>query len=132
VVRTVSQPVFPPRGAITPYRDYIGSVLELVDVHTGKLKMIHRAAEPFEAPNWTRDRVTLIYNVSGRGANRGLLHRFDLAARTASLLDTGFANRNNNDHVLSFDGTMLGIRHQGPETGGRSAVYVLDDMLRIQ
>src|SRR5204863_579465 len=36
-----------------------------------------------------------------------------------------FATRNNNDHVLSFDGKMLGISHQGPETNGRSAVYVL-------
>ena len=32
-------------------------------------------------------------------------------------IDTGFANRNNNDHVLSFDGTRA--RHQRPERPGR-------------
>ena len=115
----------PVRVGFAPYRDYIGSRLERLAVHTGKLERLHWAAEPFEAPNWTRDGRTLIVNVSGRGENRGRLRRFDLGARTFAPLDTGFATRNNNDHVLSFDGAWLGISHQDPETGGRSAVYVL-------
>ncbi len=115
----------PVKIGFTPYRDYIGSVLHLLDVHTGRLETIHQSAEPFEAPNWTKDGAALIYNVSGRGANRGLLHKFDLATRTSAVLPTGTANRNNNDHVLSFDGKQLGISHQGPETSNRSAVYVL-------
>jgi len=115
----------PVKAGFTPYRDYIGSQLEILEVATGKLAAIHRAAEPFEAPNWTLDGKALIYNISGRGENRGLLRRFDLATKQPVPLDTGFATRNNNDHVLSFDGTMLGISHQGPETGGRSAVYTL-------
>ena len=40
-------------------------------------------------------------------------------------IDTGFANRNNNDHVLSFDGTMLGISDQSQASGGRSTVYTV-------
>lgn len=115
----------PVKVGFTPYRDYIGSQLELLDVHTGKLELIHRSAEPFEAPNWTPDGKTLIYNVSGRGENRGRLRRFDLGSRQVTPLDTGFATRNNNDHVLSFDGRQLGISHSGPETNNRSAVYVL-------
>lgn len=115
----------PPKSGYTPYRDYIGSRMEILDVRSGRLEVVHQSAEPFEAPNWTPDGRTLIFNVSGRGENRGVLRRFDLATRTFSPLDTGSANRNNNDHVLSFDGTMLGISHQGPETGGRSAVYTL-------
>jgi len=47
-----------------------------------------------------------------RGEERGRLYRFDLATRQSTLIDTGFANRNNNDHVLSFDGAMLGISDQ--------------------
>jgi hypothetical protein len=115
----------PAAANFTPYRDYIGSVLHTLEVQTGKLETLYSSAEPFEAPNWMHDGKTLLYNVSGRGDNRGLLRRFDLATRTPAPFDTGFATRNNNDHVLSFDGTMLGISHQGPETNGRSSVYVL-------
>ena len=115
----------PVKVGFTPYRDYIGSVLHLLEVHTGRLETIHQSAEPFEAPNWTKDGAALIYNISGRGTNRGFLHKFDLATRTAIVLPTDTANRNNNDHVLSFDGKQLGISHQGPETSNRSAVYVL-------
>ena len=35
------------------------------------------------------------------------------------------ATRCNNDHVLSFDGTTLGISHHTPETGGKSVIYTL-------
>jgi Tol biopolymer transport system component len=71
------------------------------------------------------DGKTLLYNVSGRGPGWGALKRFDLVSRQPLPFDTAFANRNNNDHVLSFDGKMLGISNQGPETMNRSAVYVV-------
>ena len=110
----------------TPYRDYLGSVLEILDVSSGARQIIHRSAQPFEAPNWTPDGRALIYNSSGRDANyRGRLHRFDLATRTPSLLNTDFATRNNNDHVLSFDGTMLALSHHSTNLGGRSAVFTV-------
>ena len=92
---------------------------------TGRLEEIYRSPEPFEAPNWTKDGATLIYNISGRGENRGLLRRFDLATRTPRPLDTGNVTRNNNDHALSFDGKQLGISSSSPETNNRSAVHVL-------
>ena len=119
------QVIKPAAASFTPYRDYIGSVLHVLTVQTGKMETLYSSAEPFEAPNWLHDGSALLYNVSGRGDNRGLLRRFDLATRTPHPFDTGFATHNNNDHVLSFDGTMLGISHQGPETSGRSSVYVL-------
>jgi len=119
------QLIKPAKPDFTPYRDFLGSVLHTLDVQTGKLETLYRSAEPFEAPNWTHDGAALIYNISGRGPNWGWLKRFDLATRTSQPFDTGFATKNNNDHVLSFDGTMLGISHQGPETNGRSSVYVL-------
>jgi TolB protein len=114
----------PAKDGFVPYRDYIGSRLELLDVATGHRQVVRSAAEPFEAPNWTRDGSALIFNTSGRGEGRGRLWRFDLATRAATLIDTSPSNRNNNDHVLSFDGTMLGISDQsGPE--GESAVYTV-------
>lgn len=114
----------PAKPGFTPYRDYIGSVLEILDVASGRRQVVRRSAEPFEAPNWTPDGKALLYNTSGRGEGRGRIHRFDLASGQSSVLDTGFAIRNNNDHVLSFDGTMLGISDQSQDEG-RSTVYVL-------
>ena len=70
-----------------PYHDYIGSVLEILNVQTGKLEQIYRADQPFEAPNWTRDGKALIYNISGRAEGRGRLCRFDLATKTPSILE---------------------------------------------
>jgi TolB protein len=114
----------PARADFVPYRDYIGSRLEVLDLASGHRQVLHRSAEPFEAPNWTPDGAALIYNTSGRGEGRGRLHRFDLATRQPSPIDTGFAIRNNNDHVLSFDGTLLGISDQSTDQN-RSTIFVL-------
>ncbi len=86
---------------------------------SGERTVVHRVADSLQAPNWTPDGRALIYN------RNGLLYRFDLAERTATVLDTGFADANNNDHVLSFDGRMLGISHHDPEREGRSIVFTL-------
>jgi hypothetical protein len=112
----------PVKEGFTPYRDYLGSRLEVLDVATGRRQLLQSSAEPFEAPNWTKDGGALIYNISGRGERRGRLSRFDLLTRQASLIDTGAAVRNNNDHVLSFDGKQLGI--SSSEDGG-STVFTL-------
>jgi Tol biopolymer transport system component len=114
----------PAREGFVPYRDYIGSRLELLDVATGDRQVVFSSAEPFEAPNWTRDGRSLIYNTSGRSEGRGRLVRFDLATRERTPIDTGFATRNNNDHVLSFDGERLGISDQTADDG-QSVVYTL-------
>jgi TolB protein len=110
--------VVPPAAGWVPYQDYIGSNLEILDVATGDRTIVHRSSESLQAPNWTPDGKHLIYN-SG-----GLLYRFDLERGTPEVLDTGFADRNNNDHVLSFDGSLLGISHHGADDGA-SLVYTL-------
>ena len=120
-VRTIR----PAKPDFVPYRDYIGSQLELLDVQTGVRQIIRSSAVPFEAPNWTNDGAALIYNTSGNDPQtRGRLYRFDLARREATLIDTGFAIRNNNDHVLSFDGTMMGISDQSTDQG-QSTIFTL-------
>ena len=112
----------PASEGFVPYRDYIGSVLEVLDVDSGHRQVLLRSEQPLEAPNWTKDGRALIYNTSGRGDGRGRLVRFDLATRQGTPIDTGTSNRNNNDHVLSFDGQMLGISDQ---SAGQSAVYTV-------
>ena len=116
--------VLPAPDSFRPYRDYIGSRLELLDVQTGVREQIHASQEPFEAPNWTTDGEALIYNTSGATDSRGRLVRFDLATRKGTPIDTGFAIRNNNDHVLSFDGKMLAISDHSAGDN-QSVVYTL-------
>ena len=115
----------PVKVGFQPYRDYIGSRLELLDVASGARTQIYSSRVPFEAPNWLPDGSALIYNASGNDpATRGRLWRFDLATRTTALIDTGFAIRNNNDHVLSFDGTQLAISDQSTDKG-QSTIFTL-------
>jgi len=109
----------PASDDFVPYRDYIGSNLEVMDVATGKRKIVHTAPDSFQAPNWTKDGKALIYNRNGR------LYRFDLATQVATPIDTGFAVNNNNDHVLSFDGKMLAISHHSKDDDNASIVYTL-------
>ena len=117
--------VRPAREGFVPYRDYIGSRLEILDVETGHAQVVHSSAEPFEAPNWTRDGRALVYNTSGRSEGRGRLHRFDLATRQSSVIDTGTAVREQQrPRPLLRRGVA---RHQRPERAedGQSVVYTL-------
>jgi len=116
--------VRPMRDGFQPYRDYIGSVLEVLDVESGRRQILHTSAQPFEAPNWTRDGAALVYNSSGGTDSRGRLWRYDLATRQATQIDTATNIRNNNDHVLSFDGATLAISDQSAD-GGRSLIYTV-------
>jgi TolB protein len=109
----------PARRDLVPYREYLGSNLEILDVATGNATIVHQYRGSFQAPNWTPDGKALIY------AQEGLLYRFDLASGNAEAINTGFATRNNNDHVLSFDGRMLGISHHAAEDSGVSIVYTV-------
>lgn len=49
-----------------PYREYIGSRLETLDVDAGDRRVLFTTAEGIEAPNWTPDGSTLIYNSKPR------------------------------------------------------------------
>ncbi len=109
----------PAKDDFVPYRDYIGSNLEVMDVATGRRKIVYTAPDSFQAPNWTKDSKALIYNRNGR------LYRFDLEKKTPAVIDTGFAINNNNDHVLSFDGKMLAISHHSKDDNNQSIVYTL-------
>src|SRR5207247_9944071 len=43
----------------------------------------------------------------------------------ASLVTSDFVIRNNNENVLPYDGTMIGISHHSTNHGGRSVIYTL-------
>jgi len=104
---------------LVPYEDYLGSLLEVMDVESGHRRILAGAPGSWQAPNWTPDGNTLIYNADG------LLYNFDLHSRRSEALPTGFAIGNNNDHVISFGGTQMAISHHAEEDDGRSVVYTL-------
>ncbi len=109
----------PVDSGFTPYEDYIGSNLEIMDVTTGKRKILFSTPNSIQAPNWTVDGKNLIYNSEGR------LYQYSFNTGTISPLNTGFATSNNNDHVLSFDGTLLGISHHNENDNNNSTLYYL-------
>lgn len=109
----------PASDTFVPYRDYIGSNLEVMDIANGHRRVLYSIPGSLQAPNWTRDGKALIYNQSGK------LYRFDLATSTPTVIDTGFAINNNNDHVLSLDGKMLAISHHSKDDQNRSIIYVV-------
>ncbi len=47
--------VVPPKAGWTPYRDYIGSNLEIMTVATGARTVLHTSPISLQAPNWTTD-----------------------------------------------------------------------------
>ena len=110
--------IIPAAKDFVPYKDYIGSHIEVMDIATGNRKVLHSAPNSLQAPNWTTDNKSLIYN------SEGLLYKYDLQSGAISKLNTGFATNNNNDHVLSFDGKMMAIsNHTGDKR--TSTLYVL-------
>ena len=65
--------LFPAAKDFRPYRDYIGSHIEVMDVHNGHRKILHTAPNSLQAPNWTPDNKYLIYNAEG------LLYKYELS-----------------------------------------------------
>lgn len=109
----------PVKDDFRPYRDYIGSNIEIMDVESGNRKIVYSSPQSLQAPNWTPDGKALIYNSGGR------LYRFDLNKKVPVAVDTDFATSNNNDHVLSFNGKMIGISHHSKEDGNKSIIYTV-------
>lgn len=97
----------------------LGSDLEIMEVATGNREIIYSTPYSIQAPNWMPDNKSLIFNSS-----KGVLYNFNLATRKATLLNTGTITNNNNDHVLSFDGKMIGLSSSVKELGG-SIVYTV-------
>jgi len=108
----------PAPDSLVPYRQYLGSNIEILDVATGNREIVYTSPKSLQAPNWTPDGKSLIYN------SDGLMYTLDLASRKPGVLPTGDVKNNNNDHVLSFDGRMLGLS-SGVEKLGGSIIYTV-------
>lgn len=93
------------------------SSLEIIDITSLDRKVVYRSDTHLEAPNWTPDGSSLIFN------SEGLLYRIPVAGGSPEQIPTGFARRINNDHGISPDGTQIVISDQ-TETG-KSLIYTL-------
>lgn len=92
--------------------------LEIMDVETKERQVLKRYDKVIEAPNWTKDGRYLIYNSQGK------LHRFHIATGEEELIDTGFADMCNNDHVLSPDDSFIAVSHASEEDL-QSRIYIV-------
>jgi TolB protein len=105
---------------LVPYKDYLGSRLELLDVESGGRTVIFATDAGIEAPNYTPDGKYITFN-SG-----GLIYRLEVGTHVVARIDTGTCVRNNNDHVISPDGQWLGIsNHASGAFDGQSIVCKL-------
>ena len=109
---------FEKQGVVNMKERVLESTLETISVENGERKTVYIARQHFEAPNWTPDGKTLIFN------SNGLIYTIPVEGGQPQLLDTGEAKKCNNDHGLSLDGKFLAVSSQhAPD--GKSRIYVL-------
>jgi Tol biopolymer transport system component len=89
----------------------------VVPIGSKDRRIIYATTNHLEAPNWTRDGKSFIFN------SRGHLYRMPVTGGEPEIIDTGFAVKCNNDHGLSPDGSRLAISDQSQT--GKSLIYVL-------
>ncbi|MEO6289978.1 MAG: hypothetical protein ABIO76_08665 [Ginsengibacter sp.] len=109
-----------PQVKVAPAQGTLGCRMEIMDVFNGDRKVIHESTGKFEAPNWMPDGKKLLFNENGS------LYTIPIEGGTPEKINTGSADRINNDHGISFNNKMLAISNsrQGMPGGG-STVYVL-------
>jgi len=93
------------------------STLETVAIASTDRRVAYVAPGRFEAPNWTHDGKLFVFNREGH------IFRLPVGGDTPEIIDTGFANRCNNDHGISPDGTQLAISDQS-QGDHKSMVYL--------
>lgn len=93
----------------------LSSTLEIIPISSFDRRIIYHTTDHIEAPNWTPDGKSLIFN------SNGSLYKIPVSGGTPQQIPTGFAKRINNDHGISPDGTMMVISDQ-TETGS-SMIY---------
>lgn len=84
-------------------RAILHSALETVGIDSGDRRIVYLAEGRFEAPNWTRDGKAFLFNRDGR------IERLGLTGGQPVKIDTGFANKCNNDHGIAPDSSQLAI-----------------------
>jgi TolB protein len=94
------------------------STLETVTVSSTDRRVVYVSPTHFEAPNWSRDGAYYLFNSDGH------ILRLPVAGGTPTTIDTGSANRCNNDHGISPDGQWLAIS-DGSQPDHQSSISIV-------
>jgi len=94
------------------------STLESIAIASTDRRVVYHTRSHIEAPNWSPDGSYLLYN-SG-----GLIYKLPIDGGEPTVVDSGLLTRNNNDHGISPDGTLLVVSDQSSEDG-QSRIHVL-------
>ncbi len=103
----------PSVGKLTLY-----SVLETIAVDSADRRVRYLAQGRFEAPNWTRDGKAFLFNREGH------IELLAIGGDKPVTIETGFANRCNNDHGISPDAIQLAISDNS-QGDHESQVYIV-------
>ena len=83
----------------------ITSRLEVYNIETGERNVVYEEDTHFEAPNWSPDGTFFLVNGSGS------LYRIPVDGSDKQRIDTGFADKCNNDHGFMPDGQTIIMSH---------------------
>jgi Tol biopolymer transport system component len=110
----------PPNGQPPNAQPDVRSTLQIVRIDTEppKLTTVYKSSGRFEAPNWTRDGATLLFDGDGK------LMSIPTSGGTPQVLDIQPAVRCNGSHGLSPDGKSLAITCNLPDKPG-PRVYIV-------
>ena len=100
------------------YRNDDISFLKICDAGSGDITTAGEFNCLIEAPNWSKDGKSLYFNSEGH------IVRYDIGSGDQRVIETGYADNCNNDHVLSADGKMIAVSH-GTREDGKSRIYTL-------
>ncbi len=96
------------------------SFLNIYDTKTGKVSVVKSFPGVIEAPNWINNGNYLIYN------SEGSIYKFDLETKESTRIESGIANRCNNDHVVCADEKSIAVSSDyEPPDGGGSRIFIL-------
>jgi Tol biopolymer transport system component len=99
-------------------RPSLYSTLETITVASTDRRVTYGAPGHMEAPNWTPGGAALLFNRDGH------IWKIPVAGGTPEMIDTGSANRCNNDHAISADGRLLAISDQSADPH-QSIIYTV-------
>ena len=109
-------PAAPPSPAVKPV---LVSRLQTIGIEPGSQPTsVYSEAAYFEAPNWTRDGKSLLFDEAGR------IMRISVDGGSPAAVDIGSATKCSGSHGLSPDGALLAISCSTPTLSG-SRIYIL-------
>jgi hypothetical protein len=90
-------------ASVSDRKPVLWSTLETVPIASTDRRVVYVAQAHFEAPNWSRDGSSFLFNQEGG------IYKLAVSGGTPERITTGSQIQCNNDHGISPDGTMLAV-----------------------